>query len=170
MEDAAAPRLEELARLSSQRDIRLAVAESLTSGLLASRIGAAEDAATWFAGGVVAYQRSSKEDVLGIPNGIDLCSDLCAQTMAEGVRRLFGVDIAVSTTGVGGPEAQGVHAPGSVYLGWAVRGEAGHEFHRFDGDPTEVLEKTTAAAIALLCRLIDRRDPGPPPPEAAEPG
>ncbi len=170
MEDAAADRLAELARLASQREVRLAVAESLTSGLLASRIGAAEAAATWFAGGVVAYQRRSKEDVLGIPNGIDLCSDLCAEAMAEGVRALFGVDVAVSTTGVGGPEAQGVHAAGSVYLGWAVRGESGHEFHRFDGDPQEVLEKTAAAAVALLCAVIERRDPGPPRPAASAPG
>lgn len=156
MEDAAADRLADLARVASQREVRLAVAESLTSGLLASRIGAAEDAATWFAGGVVAYQRAAKEDVLGIPNGIDLCSALCAETMAEGVRRLFGVELAVSTTGVGGPEAQGVHAPGSVFLGWATRHETGHEFHRFDGDPHEVLEKTAAAAIALLRRVIER--------------
>ncbi|HET8928315.1 MAG TPA: CinA family protein [Microbacterium sp.] len=157
MEDAAPDSLATLAGLARHHEVRLAVAESLTSGLLASRVGAAEDAATWFAGGVVAYQRSSKEDVLGVPQGIDLCSAMCAEAMAEGVRSLFGVDLAVSTTGVGGPEAQGVHAAGSVYLGWAAPGETGHEFHRFDGEPTEVLEQTAAAAIALVCRLIEDR-------------
>lgn len=154
--NAAPDRLAELADLALRHDIRLAVAESLTSGLVASRIGAGREAATWFAGGVVAYQRRSKEDVLGIPPGIDLCSALCAETMAEGARRLFRADLAVSMTGVGGPEAQDMHAPGSVYLGWAVPGEAGHEFHRFDGEPPEVLEKTATAAINLLHRLADR--------------
>ena len=91
-----------------------------------------------------------------LPPGIDLCSALCAETMAEGARRLFRADLAVSMTGVGGPEAQDMHAPGSVYLGWAVPGEAGHEFHRFDGEPPEVLEKTATAAINLLHRLADR--------------
>ena len=170
MEDAAPDPLTALAGLAMHQEVRLAVAESLTSGLLASRVGAAEDAATWFAGGVVAYQRGSKEDVLGVPQGIDLCSAMCAEAMAEGVRALFGVDLAVSTTGVGGPDAQGVHAPGTVYLGWAVPGETGHEFHRFDGEPAEVLEKTTAAAIALLCRLIEGRDRDRPRPEDVERG
>src|SRR5690606_16977408 len=98
--DAAKRRMEQLAALAQEHELRVAVAESLTSGLLASNIGAGDNAAEWFAGGVVAYQRQSKEHVLRVPPGIDLCSPECAETMAQGVRGLFEADLAVSTTGV----------------------------------------------------------------------
>lgn len=152
-------RTAELASAAMDRGIRIAVAESLTCGLLASTIGKGSDAETWFAGGVVAYQTAVKESVLGFTPGVDPCSAECAEQLARGVRTLLDVDLAVATTGVGGPDPQDGHEPGTVYLGWSSSRGDGHRRFSFDGDPGAVLEQTVDAAVALLRERIadDRR-------------
>src|SRR4051794_2308326 len=102
-----------LQRLSrrGEEGVRMAIAESLTSGLLCAEVGKAEGASGWFAGGVVAYFTSVKEALLGLSPGIDPCSGRCAEELAAGARRLLETDVAVSTTGVGGPSPVGGHQP-----------------------------------------------------------
>lgn len=147
--------IERLAEAAQSARARVAVAESLTCGMLASTIGRGESAQDWFAGGVVAYQTRTKNDVLGVAEGIDVVSGECAEQLAGGVRSLLGADIAVSTTGVGGPDAEGEHEPGTVYLGWADAGGTAHRLCRFEGGPEEVLEQTVEAAMALLAELVE---------------
>lgn len=139
-----------LSALARARGIRICVAESLTSGQLANTVGAGESASEWFAGGIVAYFTEVKERVLGLGPGTDPCSAECAEQLARGARELFDADLCVSTTGVGGPEPQDGHPPGTVYLGWATATDAGHRRLDLDGDPPEVLEGSVAAALRLL--------------------
>lgn len=142
-----------LAELAAHGGLRIAVAESLTSGQLAARVGAEDGASDWFAGGVVAYQSRTKQGVLGVRPGIDPCSAECAEEMAIGVRALLDADVAVSTTGVGGPDPEDGHPPGTVYVGWASAEDVGHALHHFDGAPEDVLAQTVDAAMsALLAR------------------
>lgn len=150
--------IERLAKAASGRGITVALAESLTSGLLASTVGKGEDASRWFAGGIVAYLTEVKEQVLGLAPGTDTCSPECAEQLAAGARSLLSADITVSTTGVGGPEMEDGHAPGTVYLGWATAAGTGHRLLRLDGDPQQVLDDTTSAAVALLADLVEQRD------------
>lgn len=149
--------MDELERLSraGRHGVRVAVAESLTSGLLCADVGAAADASEWFAGGVVAYLTGTKEHLLGLVPGTDPCSDACAIQLAQGVRELLVADIAVSTTGIGGPEPEGGHAPGTVHLGWATAADAGSRRFDFDGDPGAVLRLTVEAARSLLVELAE---------------
>ncbi len=95
-----------------------------------------------------------KEDVLGLQPGTDPCSAACAEQLARGVRALLGADVAVSTTGVGGPDAQDGHEPGTVYLGWATAEDAGHELVHFEGDPVEVIDQAVEAALTLLADTL----------------
>ncbi|MBD8011577.1 CinA family protein [Microbacterium sp. Re1] len=139
-----------LADLARRRDLRVAVAESLTSGALASAIGAGPEASTWFGGGIVAYLPEVKERVLGFPADQDPTSAGCAEQLARGARELFDADLCVSTTGVGGPDAEDGHPAGTVFLGWATRDEAGHRRLDLDGEPEDVLEATVEAAVELL--------------------
>jgi nicotinamide-nucleotide amidase len=139
-----------LSELATGRRLRLGVAESLTSGMLAHTIGAGDDASEWFAGGIVAYLTDVKERVLGLTPGTDPCSAACAEQLAAGARTLFDADLAVSTTGVGGPEPQGGHPAGTVYLGWATADDVGHRRLALVGDPEEVLAATVDAAVRLL--------------------
>ena len=135
--------------------VRIAVAESLTSGLLCAEVGKGDDASAWFAGGVVAYLMDVKESVLGVEPGIDPCSAACARQLARGVRLLMDADVAVSTTGVGGPDPEDGHAPGTVYLGWATAAGEGHRLCHFDGDPGAVLDAAVREAVGLLASLAE---------------
>jgi len=150
IEDRIAP----IARAALDRGVRIAVAESLTCGALASALGCGEDSSEWLAGGVVAYQTRTKVDVLGLPPGTDPSSPECAVQLAAGVRDLLGADVAVSTTGVGGPGADGGHPAGTVYLGWDSGGARGHRHFLFSGEPAEVLDQTVAAALDVLSELL----------------
>lgn len=140
----------QLSDLARARGLRVAVAESLTSGTLAGAIGEGEQASEWFAGGVVAYMVDTKERVLGLEPGTDPCSAACAEQLARGAQELFDVDLAVSTTGVGGPDADGGHAPGTVFLGWSTRSAVGHRRLSIDADPEQVLTATVEAAVRML--------------------
>ena len=136
-----------------ERGRTIAVAESLTSGRLLSELGQGEAASEWLRGGVVAYATEVKHEVLRVSDG-PVVSARCAEEMAAGVARLLSADVAVSTTGVGGPDPEEGREPGTVYLGWWCHGRAGSELHTFDGDPAQVLEDTVAAALVLLARTV----------------
>ena len=98
------------------------MAESLTGGLVASRIVAVPGVSAWFRGGIVAYDSAVKIDLLDVPEG-PVVSEAAAKAMADGVRRRLGADIGISTTGVAGPTAQDGEPPGTVWLGMAMGDE-----------------------------------------------
>ena len=123
-----------LGALLVARGLTLAVAESCTGGLLAERISAVPGASRYFAGGVVAYANTAKRDLLGVPDrllaGHGAVSAPVARALAEGARNRFGADLAVSTTGISGPDGGTPEKPvGLVFVGFAdARGSEVHEF------------------------------------------
>lgn len=142
--------LDRLSEIAAERGLRVCVVESLTSGRLASTIGAGERASDWFAGGIVAYRTDVKETLLQLTPGTDPFSAECAENLAENGRRLFDADLCVSTTGVGGPDAEGGHPPGTVFVGWASVDGIGHRMLALTGDPKEILDETVDTATRLL--------------------
>src|SRR5699024_9950785 len=112
--------------------------------------GAGEEASTWFAGGIVAYLTDVKQNLLKMTPGVDPCSAECAQQLAGGGLALFNADVCVATTGVGGPDTEGGHEPGTVYLGWATGDGVGQLRLQLEGDPDTVLTATIAAACQLV--------------------
>lgn len=148
--------IERLSEAARAHGLTVAVAESLTSGLLASAVGKGESSSEWFSGGVVAYQMPVKTHLLGVPEGTDPCSAECATALATGVRALLETDIAVATTGVGGPDPEDGHPAGTVYLGWATATGTGAEHFQFEGDPEDVLGATVEHALRLLVQLAER--------------
>ena len=94
----------------------IGVAESLTGGLLVQALARAEGSGDWLRGGVVAYARGVKHDVLGVAAD-KVVSSAAAAEMAGGVRRLLGADVAVAVTGVAGPDHQDGEPPGTVWIG-----------------------------------------------------
>ncbi len=87
------------------RGLSFGVAESLTGGLIASRLVNVPGASAWFRGGVVAYDSRVKFDVLGVPAG-PVVTEAAAAAMAEGAARVTGADVGLGITGVAGPEEQ----------------------------------------------------------------
>jgi nicotinamide-nucleotide amidase len=151
---AATELAEQVGGAALEKGLRVAVAESLTSGAIASRLGAASDAGVWFAGGVVAYTAETKFCVLKVDRG-PVANARCAVQMAVGCVDLLGADLAVAVTGVGGPDPDEGHPPGTVYV--AVSSAAGEtvDQHKFDGPPAEVVAQATVTAIEMLLAAVD---------------
>ncbi|GGI46404.1 nicotinamide-nucleotide amidase [Agromyces flavus] len=152
-DDDLQSRSDEIARMAQGRSVRIATAESLTSGALASALGRGEEASEWFAGGVVAYAESVKRDVLGVTAGSVLTAQ-CARELATGAARLLDADVAVAVTGVGGPDPEEGLPPGTVYAAVCVGDEVTDATWRFDGDPSAIVEQTVMAALGLVRRAL----------------
>ena len=148
MEDAVATRL--LARGSS-----LAVAESLTGGLIASRLVNVAGASNWFRGGLVSYASEVKYDLLGVARGPVVSPD-AAIAMARGVADLLGSEIGLGVTGVAGPDEQDGQPAGTVFVGLVIDGNAQHVALRLPGDRPRVRAYSAISALDALRRELDR--------------
>lgn len=111
-------------QLLKDRGLTLGSAESCTGGLIAKRITDLPGASAVFRGGVVSYTDAVKHNVLGVPQDLldqyGAVSPQVAQAMAQGARKALGCDLAVSTTGVAGPDSDDWGNPvGLVYAALA---------------------------------------------------
>ena len=145
---------EAVADLARSRRWSVGAAESLTSGAVASVLGAAPRASEWFRGSVVAYSREVKFHLLGVPRG-PVVSRAAAVSMARGACRELGADIAVATTGAGGPDPEDGQPPGTVWLAVAWRQGVRAEQLDVEGDPEEVVSTSTARAVQLLREVLE---------------
>jgi nicotinamide-nucleotide amidase len=136
------------------RGLTLGVAESLTGGLIASRLVNVAGASAWFRGGVVAYHEQVKFDVLGVPVG-PVVSEAAAAAMAQGVCRVTGSDTGLGITGVAGPDDQEGVAPGTMFVGLHLPGNATatRELH-LPGDRERVRQYGAISALDLLRRAL----------------
>lgn len=134
------------------RGLTLGVAESVTGGLVASRIVSVPGASAWFRGGVVSYASEVKFDLLGVPEG-PVVSEEAAAAMATGARRVLGADVGLGVTGVAGPDTQDGQPVGTVLLGTDIDGDVEVREVRLPGDRERVRQY---AAISLLDALRHR--------------
>ncbi len=137
------------------RALTFGVAESLTGGLIASRLVNVAGASAWFRGGVVAYDSQVKFDVLGVPVG-PVVTEAAAAAMAEGACRVTGADVGLGITGVAGPDDQEGVAPGTIFVGLALpdRPTETREL-RLPGDRERVRQYGAISALDLLRRALD---------------
>jgi nicotinamide-nucleotide amidase len=142
-----------------ERGLTLATAESCTGGLVAARLTDVPGSSDVFAGSVVAYSNAVKQAELGVPEEVlaahGAVSPETAAAMATGARRRLGADVAVSITGIAGPDGGTPEKPvGLVYLHAA--GPGGERALRLDlpGDRETVRLRATTAALHLVRRLV----------------
>ena len=135
--------------LLRERGLSLAVAESLTGGLVGARLTAVPGASDVFRGAVVSYASEVKFDLLGVPKG-PVVSHEAAKAMALGVRERLGADVGIATTGVAGPAEQEGHPPGTVFLGLAHGDHAEALRVRLPGDRNRVREYAVISVLNLL--------------------
>lgn len=110
-----------------EKGLTLATAESCTGGLIAKSITDVSGCSSVFYGGVVAYDNSVKENVLGVKaetlSAFGAVSYETAREMAHGVKRALNTSIGISTTGIAGPGGGTEKKPvGTVYIGIAMDG------------------------------------------------
>ncbi|MFJ3218746.1 CinA family protein [Kitasatospora sp. NPDC086801] len=132
----------------------LAVAESLTGGLLAAALVDVPGASATFRGSVTAYATELKASVLGVDEGLlavyGPVHPVVAGQMAEGVRRLLGATYGIATTGVAGPDPQDGQPVGTVHL--AVAGPEGTlvSSPRLSGGRARIRHGAVTAALELF--------------------
>ena len=135
------------------RNERVGCAESLTGGELAAALSSTPGASATFTGAVVSYANEVKRDVLGVTADRVVSPD-CAEQMATGLRQLLGVDWALSTTGVAGPDEQEGQAVGTVYVGIASTQWVRSVRLALEGDRPEIRRAVCAAAVELLLQEV----------------
>ncbi|GAA1259684.1 CinA family protein [Kitasatospora nipponensis] len=132
----------------------LAVAESLTGGLLAAQLVDVPGASQTFRGSVTTYATELKASLLGVDEGLlavhGPVHPVVARQMAEGVRRLLGADFGLATTGVAGPEPQGGQSVGTVHLGFAGPGGTLTRSPRLSGDRATIRRTAVSGALELF--------------------
>ncbi|CAL9423732.1 Putative competence-damage inducible protein [Streptomyces sp. enrichment culture] len=144
----------------------VAVAESLTGGLVAAQLTSVPGASKVFRGSVTAYATELKHELLGVDAAVlaarGAVDPQVAAEMAAGVRKALGADWGVATTGVAGPDPQDGQAVGTVFV--AVHGPDGAatgsapggkvEALRLNGDRAEIRRESVRSVLALLLREL----------------
>jgi nicotinamide-nucleotide amidase len=145
-------------RLLRERGETVAVAESLTGGLLGARLTRMPGASETFRGGVVAYATDVKADLLGVPADLleahGAVSGPTAAALAEGARRSVGATYALALTGVAGPEPDEGKPPGLVYVGMATPTTTLVRELKLPGDRERIRELAVTASLDLLRRYL----------------
>jgi|WetSurMetagenome_2_1015567.scaffolds.fasta_scaffold21095_1 nicotinamide-nucleotide amidase len=150
---------EVLGKILTARALTLAVAESCTGGLIASRLTDVSGSSAYFERGVVTYSNRSKIDLLHVPADMieqhGAVSREVAVAMAEGVRAAAGTAVGLSTTGIAGPTGGTPEKPvGLLWAGYADGRESLAVRFLFADDRRRFKERASQAALELLRRRL----------------
>jgi len=152
--------VEKIAEILTENNLKLAVAESCTGGLISSLFTDVAGASKYIEQNFVTYSAASKIAILGVnPETIErfgVVSEEVAKEMAQGLIKRRGADFALSTTGVLGPEAQGGIPAGTVFIGLASKSTT-KTIKYISNEKTRIAIKQDIArfAIKVLCEFIE---------------
>ena len=152
---------ERLIALAKDKKLTLGTAESCTGGLIGAMLTSVSGASAVFFGGIISYDNSVKEAVLGVKKEtlltVGAVSHDTAVQMAEGARRVLDTDLAVSVTGIAGPTGGTPTKPvGTVFIAVARRdGKTLCTENHFLGDRDAVRTQTVEKAITLLTEAVE---------------
>mgnify|MGYP005650953469 FL=1 len=153
--------LESLHDLCVSEGISVAVAESCTSGLIASKLTLKSGSSSFFKGGIIAYQNDIKIKILGVDEQAILqyteVSTEVVKQMAEGVRKSFLADYSIATSGYAGPSGGMSNNPiGTVFF--AISSASGVDVERFifSGDRQSIVNQASEKSLSLLYDAIKK--------------
>ena len=146
---------EKLVELLKAQGLTCATAESCTGGGVGSAITAVPGSSAVFMGGVISYSNEVKREVLGVAaealDRFGAVSPEVAAQMAAGARNLLKTDLAVSLTGIAGPDGGSEEKPvGLVWFGLATKDGVRTEKSIFRGDRARVREQAVIHALGML--------------------
>ena len=149
----------ELIKTLKSRGMKLATAESCTGGGIGQALTSVSGSSAVYLGGVISYDNSVKELLLGVPREILMTvgavSEETAVAMAKGVRNLLHADLAVAVTGIAGPNADGTNKPvGLVYVAVVSESQTVVSENHFSGDREAVREQTIVKALQMVLQMI----------------
>lgn len=136
-------------------NLTVTCAESCTGGMLSARLINIPGVSEVYKSGVVTYSNKSKRKLLGVKKSTldkyGAVSAQCAEEMAKGLTELSKGDVAVSVTGIAGPDGGTKDKPvGLVYIGCNVKGKVTVKEYQFGGNRAKVRESTVSAALVLM--------------------
>ncbi|MFK7890809.1 MAG: CinA family protein [Granulosicoccus sp.] len=161
--------------------LSITTAESCTSGMLAAALTDLSGSSSWFERGAVTYSNTAKNEMLGVPAEIidteGAVSEACVRAMAFGALRAAGANVAVSISGIAGPDGGSVKKPvGTVWMGWALElpSKAGNDtedmadtprkvtilagHYHFEGTRSRVREQAVLQALRDTIDILERAD------------
>ncbi|XOF32337.1 MAG: CinA family nicotinamide mononucleotide deamidase-related protein [Candidatus Electrothrix sp. YB6] len=146
-------------RLLQEKKLMLATAESCTGGLISAKITAVPGSSAWFTGGVVAYSNHLKEVVLNVDRDLlrnyGAVSGPVARAMAARLADRIGSKIAISVTGIAGPDGGTEEKPvGTVYIGLFFQNKVSDTLYHFTGSRREIQETTAITALDTVRRAL----------------
>ncbi len=141
------------------RRMTIAVAESCTGGMLGARLTAIPGSSDVVLGGVIAYSNEVKEKHLGVHTSTiaahGAVSEATAREMATGARTRFGADVAISITGIAGPDGGTPEKPvGTICIAVDVQGAVQSVRPAVVGDRDEIRSRSAQAALSLVRRAL----------------
>ena len=138
------------------QNLSFGLAESLTGGMIASRLVGVPGSSDVFRGSIVSYASEVKFDVLGVERG-PVVSDDAARAMSEAACRVLQCDVGLAVTGVAGPDPQEGIAPGTVFMATTVDGVTETAMVRLPGDREQIRQFTVITALDHLRRRLVSR-------------
>jgi len=150
---------EDLLQTCQAKDLKLALAESCTGGLIGGLITSVPGSSSMFDRGIVSYTNPAKGEMLGVPAYVFMeygsVSEECARAMAEGALEHSHANLSASVTGIAGPDGGSDDKPiGRVHIAVARDDfETLHEEHTFDGDRHRVRIQAVESAMRLLNQM-----------------
>ena len=152
---------ETVANLLKQKNLTLAIAESCTGGHVARTFTQHEGASAFFEGGIIAYSNDIKMKVLGVKLDTIVkygaVSEQTALEMAEGVRKLLGTKIGISTTGVAGTGGGTEEKPvGTVWIAYSDENETIAKTYQLTKNRNLNIQLTTNAVLNLLRKKLNQ--------------
>jgi nicotinamide-nucleotide amidase len=142
------------------KNLTVAVAESLTGGLIMAALTSVAGVSRVFRGGVVAYATDTKDSMLGVDAGLLETSGAVdpdvAEQMAVGVRERFDASFGLSSTGVAGPDGQDGKSPGLVFVAVSAPFGVWHRELLLEGDRSAIRTRAGIAALELLSDVLAR--------------
>jgi nicotinamide-nucleotide amidase len=140
-------------QIMRERNLSLALAESVTGGLVTGRLTAIPGASDVLRGGVVSYASAVKFDLLGVAPG-PVVSETAAGAMAVGARRVMNADVGLSLTGVAGPTEQDGMPVGTLCIGVAIGDDVYTTTARLPGQREQMRQMSVITALDYLRRRL----------------
>jgi nicotinamide-nucleotide amidase len=149
-----------VSRYLIQNNISYSTAESCTGGWVAHRLMQAPGISAVYPGSIVAYSNEVKATELGVPSHIfeedGAVSEACSLAMADGVRKKFGVDLGISTTGIAGPGGGTDKKPvGLVYIAVSYKENSMVKKFRLFGNREQIIQRSSNAALWMVKQILD---------------
>ena len=138
---------------------RIAVAESVTGGLLSDRLTRVPGSSTYFVGGIVCYSPMVKLQYCGVTAAVlsqfGAVSPQVASQMAAGVQKNLKTDIGLSVTGYAGPDRHNAQNTGTVFIGVRISDQQRVHPFKFQGTRSEIKSQAAQAAMVQLKQWLE---------------